>query len=57
MLLSEGQMSDYKGAVLMLDALPPAKAMLDDRGYDGDWFRDALAARVIAATVIFWLDQ
>ena len=25
MLLSEGQMSDYKGAALMLDALPPAK--------------------------------
>ena len=24
MLLSEGQMSDYKGAVLVLDALPPA---------------------------------
>ncbi len=23
MLLSEGQMSDYKGAALMLDALPP----------------------------------
>jgi len=27
MLLSEGQMSDYKGAALMLDALPRAKAM------------------------------
>jgi hypothetical protein len=25
MLLSEGQMSDYKGAALMLDALPSAK--------------------------------
>jgi transposase len=34
MLLSEGQMSDYKGAALMLDALPPAKALLGDRGYD-----------------------
>jgi hypothetical protein len=28
MLLSEGQMSDYKGAALMLDALPPAKVLL-----------------------------
>ena len=27
MLLSEGQMSDYKGAALMLDALPPAKSL------------------------------
>jgi len=33
MLLSEGQMSDYKGAALMLDALPRAKALLGDRGY------------------------
>jgi hypothetical protein len=34
MLLSEGQMSDYKGAALMLDALPRAKTLLGDRGYD-----------------------
>jgi transposase len=45
MLLSEGQMSDYKGAALMIDALPKAKALLGDRGYDADWFRDALTAR------------
>ena len=32
MLLSEGQMSDYKGAALMIDALPKAKALLGDRG-------------------------
>jgi len=35
-------MSDYKGAALMLDALPRAKAMLGDKGYDADWFRNAL---------------
>jgi transposase len=51
MLLSEGQMSDYKGAALMLDALPPAKAMLADRGYDADWFRSALIARGIAPCI------
>jgi hypothetical protein len=35
MLLSEGQMSDYKGAALMVvDALPAAQALLGDRGYD-----------------------
>ena len=38
MLLSEGQMSDYKGAALMIHALPRAKALLADRGYDADWF-------------------
>ena len=42
MLLSEGQMSDYKGARLVVDALPPAKHLLADRGYDADWFREAL---------------
>jgi len=28
LLLSEGQMSDYKGAALTLDALPPAKQLI-----------------------------
>lgn len=51
MLLSEGQMSDYKGAALMIEALPRAKAMLGDRGYDADWFRAALATRGIAACI------
>ncbi|MGH8336474.1 MAG: IS5 family transposase [Gammaproteobacteria bacterium] len=51
MLLSEGQMSDYKGAALMLDALPPGKAMLGDRGYDADWFRNALTARGITPCI------
>jgi transposase len=45
MLLSEGQMSDYKGVALMVDALPRAKALLGDRGYDADWFSAALAER------------
>jgi IS5 family transposase len=51
MLLSEGQMSDYKGAALMIEALPPAKAMLGDRGYDADWFRNALTARGITPCI------
>ena len=51
LLLSEGQMSDYKGAALMLDALPRAKAMLADKGYDAGWFRDALAKRGILACI------
>ena len=38
-------MSDHKGARLILDALPPVKALLADRGYDSNWFRKALAQR------------
>ena len=51
MLLSEGQMSDYKGAALMIDALPKAKVLLGDRGYDADWFRKSLAARGIVPCI------
>jgi transposase len=47
MLLSEGQMSDYKGAALMIEPLPSAKAMLSDRGYDADWFCNAVIAKGI----------
>ncbi len=51
LLLSEGQMSDYKGARLIVDALPPAKWLLADRGYDADWFRDALREKGIKACI------
>lgn len=47
MVLSEGQMSDHKGARLVLDALPPAKALIADRGYDSTWFREALQEKGI----------
>lgn len=51
MLLTEGQMSDYKGAALMFEAMPPAAVLLADRGYDADWFRQALAARGTSACI------
>jgi transposase len=51
MLLSEGQMSDFKGAALMLPALPRARELLADKGYDADWFREALANRKIAGCI------
>ncbi len=51
MLLSEGQMSDYKGAALMIDAFPKAKVLLADRGYDADWFRAALAQHKITPCI------
>lgn len=37
-------MSDYKSAALMLDALPRAKALVGDRGYNADWLLQALNA-------------
>jgi len=51
LLLSEGQMSDYKGAALMLKALPDAKELLGDKGYDADWFRQALSERGITPCI------
>lgn len=47
LLLSEGQMSDHRGAALLLEKLPHAKVLLGDKGYDSDWFRAALAHRGI----------
>jgi putative transposase len=47
LLLTEGQVSDYKGAATMLPALPEADIMIADRGYDSDWFRAALESREI----------
>lgn len=51
MLLSEGQISDYKGAALVLNALPDAKELLADRGYDADWFRKALMQKGIVPCI------
>jgi len=51
MLLSEGQISDYTGAALMIDAFPKANALLGKKGYDADWFRAALADRNIDACI------
>ncbi|PYE31738.1 IS4 family transposase [Rhizobium sp. PP-WC-1G-195] len=47
MLLSEGQMSDHKGARLVLNALPPANVLIADRGYDSTWFPQALVTKGI----------
>lgn len=42
MFLSAGQTSDYIGARALLTSIPQALALLADRGYDADWFRNAL---------------
>lgn len=51
MLLTEGQMSDHKGAFLLLPSLPNAKELLADKGYDSDWFRQALIERGITPCI------
>ena len=42
--LSPGQMSDAKGALVLMAQLPQAKRLLGDKGYDADWLRDELKA-------------
>ena len=44
-------MSDYKGAALLIDSLPKARVLLADRGYDGDWFREALREKGITPCI------
>jgi transposase len=44
-------MSDYTGAFLLLSALPNAKELLGDKGYDSDWFRQALIERGITPCI------
>lgn len=51
LLLSEGQMSDHKGAAMQLPAMPSARHLLADRGYDSDWFRAGLIGREITPCI------
>ena len=44
--LSAGQVSDHKGAGMVLDELPTASHhLIADRGYDSAWFRQALTGK------------
>ena len=45
LFLTAGQTSDYIGARALLASVPSAAALLADRGYDADWFRNALTER------------
>lgn len=49
--LSGGQVSDYKGAAVLLASPPQARELLADRGYDADWFRDALSSKGITPCI------
>jgi transposase len=51
LLLTEGQVSDYRGAATILPALPAADVLIADKGYDSDWFREALGSLGIEACI------
>ncbi len=40
--MTAGRVSDCTGAAALLGSLPKAEWLLADRGYDADWFREAL---------------
>lgn len=45
--MTAGLVSDYIGTAALLDDLPKAQWLLVDRGYDADWFRNALQEKDI----------
>jgi len=45
------QVSDYTGARALLGNLPNVEWLLGDRGYDADWFREALQDKGIRACI------
>lgn len=49
--LSPGQMSDAKGALVLLAEMPRAKRLIGDKGYDADWLRNELKARGIRVCI------
>ena len=51
LFMTAGQVSDYTGAAAMLDSLLRARWLLGDRGYDADWFRDALQTKGITPCI------
>ncbi|KIC45453.1 transposase [Tateyamaria sp. ANG-S1] len=51
LFVTAGQVSDYIGARALLSRLPNVKWLLGDRGYDADWFREALQDKGIRACI------
>ena len=51
LFVTAGQVSDYIGARALLTSLPDVDWLLGDRGYDADWFRDALKDKGIRACI------
>lgn len=48
--VTAGQVSDYTGAKAQLNGLPDVDWLPGDRGYDADWFREALQDKGIKAS-------
>jgi transposase len=51
LFVTAGQVSDYIGARALLSSRPNVEWLLGDRGYDADWFRDALKGKGIRACI------
>ncbi len=49
--LTEGQMSDHKGAAIIYPRLPTADMLIGDKGYDSDAFRGALTKHGITPCI------
>ena len=49
--VAAGQVSDYVGARALRSSLPNVDWLLGDRGYDPDWFREALKDKGIRACI------
>ncbi len=45
------EISVYTGAAALLGSLPAAEMLLGDRGYDADWFREALKNKGIKSCI------
>lgn len=46
-----GQMSNYKGAMLMIHAFSKTNVLLGDRGYDANWFRHTPIERCVTSCI------
>jgi transposase len=51
LFVTAGQVSDYIGARALLSSIPKVDWLLGDRGYDADWFREALKDKGIRACI------
>ena len=49
--MSAGEVSDYTGAAALLGHMPSAEWLLADRGYDADWYREALKDKGIRVCI------
>ena len=51
LFVTAGQVSDYIGARALLSSIPDVDWLLGDRGYDADWYREALKDNGIRACI------